>query len=272
MDWTVTIGDALLTTLAWLAGLAVVFGVLARWMPCNPGMYWWKNLRAAGTDFLYWFVVPLVLRLCRTGMVIAGVALLLRGRDPQTLPAGRLPLWQQCLLVLLLQDILLYWIHRVFHTRAVWKFHAVHHSPQVLDWTSTHRFHPVNDLLAFTLADVVVLLLGFAPGALVVLTPFNIAYSAMVHANLNWTFGPLRYVFASPVFHRWHHTAQAEGRNKNFAPTFPFLDVAFGTFFMPPGRLPEQFGNGDADFPEDFWGQLLYPFRKSDASGRKEAA
>ena len=31
---------------------------------------------------------------------------------------------------------------------------------------------------------------------------------------------------------------------------------------MPPGKLPEHFGNGDPDFPEDFWGQFIHPFRK----------
>src|SRR5262249_28957972 len=108
-----------------------------------------------------------------------------------------------------------------------------------------------------------VLLLGFAPVALVLLVPFNLVYSAMVHANLNWTFGPLRYVFASPVFHRWHHTMQDEGGNKNFATTFPLLDVVFGTFYMPPGKLPEQFGTDEPDFPTDFWGQFLHPFRSS---------
>jgi sterol desaturase/sphingolipid hydroxylase (fatty acid hydroxylase superfamily) len=66
---------------------------------------------------------------------------------------------------------------------------------------------------------------------------------------------------ASPVFHRWHHTSEAEGLDKNFASTFPILDVIFGTYYMPRGRLPEQFGNGEADYPDDFWGQLVHPFR-----------
>jgi WD40 repeat protein len=87
-------------------------------------------------------------------------------------------------------------------------------------------------------------------------------HSTMVHANLNWTFGPLRYVFASPVFHRWHHTTLREGLNKNFASTFPFLDVIFGTFYMPLGKLPAEFGNGEAGFPEDFWGQFIQPFAR----------
>jgi WD40 repeat protein/sterol desaturase/sphingolipid hydroxylase (fatty acid hydroxylase superfamily) len=270
MDWMATIGGFWLSTLALLGGLAVAFGVLARLMPCNPGMYWWKNLRAVVADFVYWLVVPLFLRLCRTLLLIAGVALLFGGREPNLLPVRGLPLWQQCVAVLLIQDVMMYWIHRAFHTRPAWKFHAVHHSPTVLDWMSTVRFHPVNSVLEFTLADVAVLLLGFSPQTIVVLTPFNIVVSAMVHANLGWTFGPLRYVFASPVFHRWHHTREAEGLNKNFAPTFPFLDVLFGTFYMPARKRPEQFGNGEAEFPEGFWGQLIYPYRKR--AGRQPAA
>ena len=264
MDWIANIGDFWLETLAWVTGLTLVFAILVRLMPCNPGMYWWKDLRAAATDFIYWFLVPLSLRLARMFLLWAGVRLLFGGRDSQLLPVRDLPVWLQCVAILLLQDVLLYVMHRFFHTRLAWRFHAIHHSPTVLDWMSTARFHPVNNLLAFTLADVTVLLLGFAPAALVILTPFNLIYSAMTHANLNWTFGPLRYVFASPVFHRWHHTTEKEGLNKNFASTFPFLDLLLGSFYMPPGRLPKQFGNGEADFPDDFWGQLLHPFRKKE--------
>ena len=262
MDWFATAGDFWLETLEWLVGLTAAFAILVRLMPCNPGMYWWKDLHGAATDFMYWFIVPLFLRVARTLMLMLGIRLLFGGENAQLLPVKYLPLWLQCVAILLIQDVLLYAIHRVFHTRLAWKIHAVHHSPKVLDWMSTARFHPLNNLLAFTLADVVVLLMGFAPAALLVLMPFNLIYSAMTHANLNWTFGPLRYVFASPVFHRWHHTTQEEGLDKNFASTFPILDVIFGTFHMPPGKLPEQFGNGEADFPEDFWGQFIHPFRK----------
>jgi sterol desaturase/sphingolipid hydroxylase (fatty acid hydroxylase superfamily)/tetratricopeptide (TPR) repeat protein len=262
MDWLASLGDTWLNTLGWVAGLTLAFGVLARLMPCNPGMYWWNDRRAAGTDFLYWFIVPVFLRLCRTALLAGGITLLFGGREPAFLPVKDLPVWLQAVLILLLQDVYLYWMHRIFHTRLAWAFHAVHHSPTTLDWTASSRFHPVNNLLEFALADVLVLMLGFSPEALIVLVPFNILYSAMVHANLNWTFGPLRYVFASPVFHRWHHTTQEEGLDKNFASTFPFLDLLFGTFHMPPGKLPQRFGVGDSDFPEDFWGQLVHPFWK----------
>ena len=83
----------------------------------------------------------------------------------------------------------------------------------------------------------------------------------MVHANLNWTFGPFKYVFASPVFHRWHHTSQAEGMDKNFAPTIPLIDVVFGTFYMPEGVTPKHYGVPGANIPTGFFAQMLWPFR-----------
>jgi WD40 repeat protein/sterol desaturase/sphingolipid hydroxylase (fatty acid hydroxylase superfamily) len=261
MEWMWTILPMWWITLLWMLGLGVVFGVLARLMPCNPGMYWWRDLRAVITDFVYWFIVPLFVRICRLTMLMAGVALLFGGKESRLLPVQDLPLWVQCLAILLIQDVMMYWIHRVFHTGWAWQVHAVHHSPKVLDWMSAGRFHPLNTLLSYCVPDVTVLLLGFAPEALAVLVPINVIWSSMVHANLNWSFGPLRFILASPVFHRWHHTTRDEGRNKNFAPTFPFLDVIFGTFHMPPGILPEEFGTGEADFPEGFWGQLIHPFR-----------
>lgn len=273
MDWLLLIGGSWLYTLAWVVGLAAAFGVLARCTPCNPGMYWWRDRRAAATDLVYWFIVPLFLRVGRTVMLAAGLVFLLGGREPDLLPVKHWPLGLQCVVIQLLQDFLLYALHRAFHTRPAWRFHAVHHSPEILDWTATGRFHPVNNLLTFGLADVLVLLLGFAPAAVIALAPFNIVYSALVHANLNWTFGPLRYVLASPVFHRWHHTTQEEGLDKNFAATFSFLDVIFGTFYMPAARRPVAFGTGDEAFPRSFWGQFIYPFVRprqvASASSRK---
>ena len=80
---------------------------------------------------------------------------------------------------------------------------------------------------------------------------------------MSWTFGPLRYALASPGFHRWHHTSQEEGLDKNFAGLFPFIDLLFGTFYMPVGRRPERFGVLNEEVPEGLLGQLAYPFRRA---------
>jgi hypothetical protein len=51
--------------------------------------------------------------------------------------------------------------------------------------------------------------------------PFFTAFAIFPHANVSWDFGSLRAVLASPRFHRWHHTAAEEGRDKNFAGLLP---------------------------------------------------
>lgn len=257
--------------IAWMLGLGVCFALLSRLFPCNPGSHWWKNRREALNDALYWLVIPIPLVFLRQAALIGCASLLFAARGEAWMDmffmhgyglAARLPLWAQCLLIVVIQDIYMYWTHRLFHTRGFWRTHAIHHSPRVLDWTSTRRFHPLNSFVSFYMADVIVLLLGFPPAAIVALVPFNVAYSALVHANLNWTFGPFRYVLVSPVYHRWHHTGPNEGGNRNFAPTFPLLDMLFGTLYLPQGRLPERYGVSDKAFPQGLWAQMAYPFKK----------
>ena len=41
----------------------------------------------------------------------------------------------------------------------------------------------------------------------------------------------------------------------------PFLDLLFGTFYMPEDRRAQVFGLKGQEVPEGFVGQLLYPFR-----------
>jgi sterol desaturase/sphingolipid hydroxylase (fatty acid hydroxylase superfamily) len=104
------------------------------------------------------------------------------------------------------------------------------------------------------------LVAGISPNIFVVLGPLTVAHSAFVHANLDWSLGPFKYVIAGPVFHRWHHTAADRGGEKNFAATFPILDVIFGTFYMPKGELPDKYGIDDRTFPSSFTAQLAHPF------------
>ena len=254
----------MLWTLIFLAAAFAVFGALRRVAPCNPGHAWFG--REMGRD-LVWWMLGFVLY---GGLAATITRLLLRGlygaegqRLFATLEAGRgwlggLPVLVQAGLIIFIVDVMQYWLHRAFHSRLLWPFHAVHHSAKQVEWTTTFRIHPVNYLLYDTLAGVVTLLLGCSPMAFVIVAPFNFFSAAFVHANLNWTFGPFRYLFASPVFHRWHHADDPAIYNKNFAPTFPFLDLMFGTFYMPKDRLPETYGA--AGVPEDVLGQLAYPF------------
>lgn len=225
-------------------------------------------------DLAYWFFTPLVTRLI-TRIAVGLVFVLIARSQGVTFDAFRavfttrqtwassLPLWVQAPLILLLTDLLAYWTHRLFHGRHLWKFHAVHHSSTALDWLSSVRLHPVNDVVTRVVQVVPLYWLGFNGSALAAVVPFLTFYALLLHANLNWSYGPFRFAIASPLFHRWHHTSEQEGQDKNFAGLFPFLDVAFGTFYMPAGREPERFGVSGEPVPDGFWRQLVYPFRRS---------
>ena len=249
--------------------LGVSFGVLSAFWACNPGRPWWRK-RELLTDVCYWIIIPLFARYLRIGLLVMGAAFLFGITSANGLvefydnghgPLAELPLAVQAAIFLVGSDIMNYWIHRGFHGRAMWRYHAVHHSSEDLDWVSAARFHPVNIFLGSVATDVVLLLAGISPNVLVFLGPFTVAHSAFVHANLNWTLGPFRYVLAGPVFHRWHHTAADEGGEKNFASTLPILDVLFGTFYMPENKLPAAYGIADRSFPPSFGQQMIYPFR-----------
>jgi sterol desaturase/sphingolipid hydroxylase (fatty acid hydroxylase superfamily) len=264
-----SIGETLLKLVPVTIALGVVFGALSFFWACNAGRPWWRK-RQLTTDFCYWIMIPLFARYLRIGLLVIGAALLFGITGAPGLiefyqnghgPLAQLPLAVQAVLFLAGSDFMNYWIHRAFHGPAMWKYHAVHHSSEHLDWVSAARFHPVNIFLGSVATDVVLLLAGVSPNVLIFLGPFTVAHSAFVHANLNWTLGPFRYVLAGPVFHRWHHTAAEAGGEKNYASTFPVLDILFGTFYMPENELPAVYGIADRGFPASFGAQMIYPFR-----------
>ncbi len=263
-------GQTLLKIVPVTVGLALVFTVLTEFFACNPGQRWWQK-RELVTDLVYWFFIPLIARFVRIGLMVMGAALIfdIHGTDALVAffddgfgPLARLPLWAQAFVFLFASDFIMYWSHRMFHGRTMWKWHAVHHSSEEVDWISAARFHPVNLFLGSVAADVILLLAGISPNVMLWVGPFTIAHSAFVHANLAWTLGPFKYVIASPVFHRWHHTAADRGGSKNFAGTFPVLDLLFGTFYMPKDELPDAYGVDDPAFPSSFGGQMVYPFKQ----------
>lgn len=223
------------------------------------------------TDLTYWFATPFI-----THYVVKVVVLIAIGAFAWTVygridkaeilsgfgPLSRLPPPVQVLMMLIVGDFIGYWNHRMFHGRRLWRFHAIHHSSTALDWLSAVRVHPINDLAGRIATTLPLLALGFAPSAAVWVAPVLAVFAILLHANLNWDFGPLRAVIASPRFHRWHHTSEQDARDKNFAGLFPVWDILFGTYYMPPGRVPERFGT-ETPVPDGFLPQLLHPFRRT---------
>ncbi|MEJ1967537.1 MAG: sterol desaturase family protein [Rhizomicrobium sp.] len=265
LDVIAGLAQTILHLLPYLAVMAVGFAALTWYAPCNAGKPWWQK-RGLVTDLCYWFIVPVFTRYARIGFAVL-VAVYLIGIDSAGGlvgffdhghgPLSRLPFWWQLGLYVILSEFCLYWTHRAFHSGWLWKYHAVHHSSEDLEWISGARFHPVNLILGTVAIDVCALLMGFTSDIFLIMGPFNTLTSGWVHANLDWTLGPFKYVFAGPVFHRWHHAREKVG--VNFAGTFSLFDVIFGTFYMPQGALPKSYGIDDEKMPESFGMQVVYP-------------
>lgn len=224
------------------------------------------------TDVVYWFTtilltkpfVRLMLVLPLGLLIVAGITsadTLRSGGYTGFGPVSRQPLWLQAIEVYLLVDFCGYWTHRLFHQGGWWPFHAVHHSSTDLDWLGSLRVHPVNDLVNKLAQATPVLLIGFNPYVTLSTAPVLTFYAIFIHANVNWDFGPLRSVIATPVFHRWHHSKEREAWDKNFAGLLPLWDILFGTYYMPQGRYPENFGINEP-MPAGWAGQFVEPFAR----------
>lgn len=250
--------------------LGLAFFLVEKLFPAVRNKPLWR--KDSGTDLIYWFFTPIVTKTITRAVTFVAlvVAALLLGRSLDTsLTHGFGPLAAQppgliALEMLLAGDLVAYWVHRFFHRGRLWRFHAIHHSSTQLDWLSSLRLHPVNDMLTRSLQAVFLLALGFPLVGLALYVPFLSLFAVLLHANVSWSFGPLRYLIASPAFHRWHHTAEDEGLDKNFAGLFPVYDLIFGTFHMPVGRMPQHFGIKGQQVPDGFLAQMLWPFKKTE--------
>ncbi|MCY1240504.1 Fatty acid hydroxylase superfamily protein [compost metagenome] len=171
------------------------------------------------------------------------------------------PIWLQAVEVILVADTGFYLAHRTFHAVPfLWKFHAIHHSIEEMDWLAAHRVHPVDQIVTMTAARLPIYALGFSGAAVAIYVLVYQAQSLLVHSNTRVRFGPLKWVLASPQFHHWHHANERQAYDKNFAGQLPFIDALAGTLYMPE-RMPKVYGTDDL-VPPLYHQQLAYPLKK----------
>lgn len=173
-----------------------------------------------------------------------------------------LPWIVQFVAVLVLSDLFQYWYHRLFHkVPFLWGFHAVHHSAPAMDWLAGARMHFVEVVLLRGVTSLPLFTLGFAPSVMQAYIGFVYVWSSLLHANLKGDFNMLGHWIATPRFHHWHHGLEQEAVDVNFAIHLPILDKLFGTFHMPEGRWPQDYGVPE-QVPHGYWAQLKYPFQR----------
>lgn len=171
------------------------------------------------------------------------------------------PVWLQFIEVMFAADLVQYWGHRMMHeNRYLWNIHAVHHCPARMDWLSGSRIHFGEVLFTRSTVILPIYLSGFAETAVNGYVLWVGVQSLLIHSNTRIPFGPLRYLFTTPHFHHWHHAADAEAIDKNYAANLPVIDMLFGTYINNSGRWPKTYGVVGKPLPKGFLAQHLYPF------------
>jgi sterol desaturase/sphingolipid hydroxylase (fatty acid hydroxylase superfamily) len=163
-------------------------------------------------------------------------------------------------LVILAADAVEYASHRAYHeVPLLWRIHAVHHSPEYMDWLSGSRLHFLEPLVTRALVLVPIVLLGLPQDTIFAYLIFISVQSVIIHSNIKMKVGWLRYVVVTPQFHHWHHASDAEAIDKNYAAHTPLFDMLFGSWHLPKDRWPVKYGTVKP-IPGGMLGQFLHPF------------
>lgn len=175
----------------------------------------------------------------------------------------------QYLLYFLIYDFVQWGVHNLLHrNRFLWEFHKVHHSVEEMGFAAHLRYHfmeaVVYQVFKFTL---IAYLFNFRLTDAFYIYFFATAIGHLNHANLGWSYGPLRYILNNPKMHIWHHAKdlpESHPKGMNFGITLSVWDYLFGTAYIPEeGRdIPLGF-EGIESYPQGFIGQLIRPFKKN---------
>jgi sterol desaturase/sphingolipid hydroxylase (fatty acid hydroxylase superfamily) len=261
--------------------LYVVTGLLLAWLVCRVAHKdergwsalfardtWWSA--SAQNDYVLMVLRPIlalsIMSWCivNVGWVANGVAsaLISVGVTGQATTMSTVGFALLLTVVLFVVDDFLKWaVHTVFHrVPALWEFHKVHHSAEVLNFTTSERFHPVE---AFVTGAVVALGLGTVNGIFIALlghklTPMTVAGANIFLFTANIFGGVLRHSpcwlafppaierwIISPAMHQIHHSSAQRHWDTNMGVTLSIWDRMAGTLLIAKGEKVEAFGIGE---------------------------
>jgi sterol desaturase/sphingolipid hydroxylase (fatty acid hydroxylase superfamily) len=248
----------------WLFLLLIFFVPLEKLFAVHPHRFFRKSV---GVDLGYYFLNNLFLASLLT-FPAALIAWALRHVIPAGLhtSAEALPLLFRLPAAFVVGEVGYYWGHRATHEiPLLWRFHAIHHSAEEMDWLVNTRAHPLDSVFVRLCGFLPMYALGLAQplrGRHLDTVPLLVMligtlWGYFIHANLRWRFGWLSWLIATPAFHHWHHTRD-DHTNRNYAPMLPMMDKIFGTLYLPKKQWPASYGT-DSPVPDSLAGQLLSP-------------
>lgn len=125
-----------------------------------------------------------------------------------------------------------YWFHRYSHEiRWMWATHNVHHSAERIHLIAAYRLGWTTTISGGWLFYLPLVLLGFHPGAVLLMLGLNLTYQFWLHTEAirrlpRW----FEYVFNTPAHHRVHHAVNPAYLDRNYGGVVILFDRWFGTF------------------------------------------
>lgn len=249
-------------TKLWLFGLIAAFIGLAflleRWVPYDASFN--RSRGDANRDLIHMIV--------NESLSVAGVMsiplLAHLNPIPPTWPTD-LPIWLQLLLALIIADVGITLAHFASHRLdSLWRLHAVHHSVKRMYGFNGLMKHPIHQGIETAAGTTPLLLMGAPVEIMMLLVVAVVLQLLLQHSNVAYFTGPLKYVLAINVVHRFHHLNNAEEGDVNFGLFTSLTDRFLGTAFFDKDRVigSDDLGvEGRADYPVKYWDQMIEPFR-----------
>jgi sterol desaturase/sphingolipid hydroxylase (fatty acid hydroxylase superfamily) len=178
-----------------------------------------------------------------------------------------LPSAVKIILGMLLLDLGDYIYHRVAHRwKILWNYHRVHHSDNEMDVTTGYRFHPFENVGLLATQVFSSFIFGYSLEAVALYYLIYIPWVIMQHANLrfpNWFENSFSYIFATPDFHRIHHSHPRIYTDSNYGDLFSIWDRMFGTYRkLNPKEVKLGLETHQENNKHSLWYMITEPFRK----------
>jgi sterol desaturase/sphingolipid hydroxylase (fatty acid hydroxylase superfamily) len=171
-----------------------------------------------------------------------------QGHIPVIPPIAGAPLVVRVVLYYLAADLGSYLLHRLMHTRLLWRIHKWHHAPTYMYWFAGVRA-TVQQQFLFNLPFVVAVpILASAPvWVYQAIAAEVIVRNDWMHMNVTWRSNWLEWILVTPRYHHVHHSADLPAHLGNFGSLFTIWDRVFGTRLDPDVITPTRFGTGTED-------------------------
>jgi sterol desaturase/sphingolipid hydroxylase (fatty acid hydroxylase superfamily) len=215
---------------------ALIFTTLEKVWPAQPHSYRATIVNDVTATATYiWLVVPIAMYLNR---------FVLGGYHPFPFDVEAIPIPLRVALYLAGADFGYYWIHRLMHTRDVWRVHMWHHSPPFLYWLAGMRATVPQQFLVNFAYILMYPMLGDIPWWLSLAIAHHVGFkNDWQHMNVAWPSRWLEWVFVTPRYHQIHHSTSPDHYERNLGDLLTVWDRLFGTY-VDPGRVkrPLSFG------------------------------